>query len=335
LKPIWLTKPNEKWPALEAINNEVARKWDERLLSFPRQKDKSVPDGFDCLWYLPDRAEQKDRLCEAIQAHEKTTIHQPLLCLIHGNEQEAHDKFKECVIDKELPRLNKLYRSDGNKGIWKIDSFSVNFKNISELQNEVLKKLVERMLYNYPDDQEQAIAKIAKRLSEEGRPVILWIKIFTKYCQYQHGLIEQGILDFWAKWPKTNKRNYRLLVFLSFHYPDKNKMELNLKKLFNQFFQRRFTLTHELSQWEDDYPDWNQKNQSLRLVVLPELRPIDEAAVSLWLENDCPDYFSNTRIQAARLEMRKFYKKHPKGVPMATLAKKLKDILQKVTKAST
>jgi hypothetical protein len=151
--------------------------------------NKSIPDY---LWYLPDRGKQKDKLCKAIQEHEKNAKHRPLLCLIYGKMQEEHYSFKDCFVEKEI---DKLYQNDKNDVTQtRIITFP---KDIEGFHKTILGKLREDFfedLFIDADLDDLKIA-IAKRLFEETRPIILCIDIFIESYQDRNDLIKQGIFD--------------------------------------------------------------------------------------------------------------------------------------------
>ena len=290
---------------------------------------KRIPDY---LWYLPDRAAQRKALREAIRKHEKNAKHRPLLCLVHGDEQERHLDFQDCFLKEELPRISKLYKGIESKYV------AIGFKNIDELHDNILEKLWIKLFGDdeYPD----ALTfktEMAQRLAEWTQPLILCIDIETQYCQSQNDIIKRGFLEFWANLP--NPKN-RLLIFLLFQYSQETKRGLALTRFFKPYLIQqkpspiRQKFSEEIHQLEKEI-NLSTFVEKFRVgaVVLPELYPIDEAAAIDWLKNYCRNYFCNTRIDAAKTEIKNFYKNYPKGVPMGKLALTLKKIVTEVREA--
>jgi hypothetical protein len=58
--------------------------------------------------YLCDRSPQKEKLRGAWLAHRCLRPRRPLLCVIHGDEYECHDKFIERLKAEWLPELLQL-----------------------------------------------------------------------------------------------------------------------------------------------------------------------------------------------------------------------------------
>ena len=62
-------------------------------------------DVEQALPYLCNRSKQKSELEEALRQHRELRTGRPLLCVIHGDEYECHDKF--------LERLRTVDRDSG------------------------------------------------------------------------------------------------------------------------------------------------------------------------------------------------------------------------------
>ncbi|MEM9449285.1 MAG: hypothetical protein AAGA75_12230 [Cyanobacteria bacterium P01_E01_bin.6] len=73
----------------------------------PEELNK-LPKVPPLLPYLPDRTEQEYELGKAIQNLMVRPRQQPLLCIVHGDEQQSHDQFLDRLQKVSLPRLLQL-----------------------------------------------------------------------------------------------------------------------------------------------------------------------------------------------------------------------------------
>jgi len=288
------------------------------------------------LFYLADRKKQTAKLGEAINEHEQTISKQrPLVCLVGGEYQESHEKFKDCFVNKTLP---KLYH-------WISDEHDVKCIELTmcdcspdrdELQHDILNKLIEK-LPHFPA--ENTKVGVSQLLAEHEQPVILYIDILIEDCQPVNDIIEKGLIEFWRDWPahqadllrnQQDKPHYRLLVFMCFRYPDTTRFQFT--NPWRKPSRIRKKVTEQL-----DHLD-KQLSQSIYwfqvgTVVLPQLEPIKKEAAIEWLWGDCKNHitFGYDTLKEMEAKIRQFYEGQAHGIPMETLAPQLQKILQEST----
>jgi len=287
------------------------------------------------LFYLPNRKEQTAKLSNAINEHEQTGVKQrPLVCLVGGEYQESHDKFKDCFVGKTLPTLYRWIKHEHDVKCFELTMCDCS-PDRDELQQDILNKLIEK-LSHYPP--ENTKAGVTQFLAEQGQPVIVYIDILIEDCQPVNDIIEKGFIEFWRDWPvpqadyfinQEDNAHYRLLVFMCFHYPNTT--------------QRRFQFTTPWSIQGKVTRQLNRLDKQLSrsiywfkvgTVVLPQLESIKKEAAIEWLRDECKNHqitFSYDRLKTIEAKIRPFYQGHSNGIPMETLAPQLQKILQEST----
>ena len=290
------------------------------------------------LFYLADRKKQTAKLGEAINEHEQTISKQrPLVCLVPGEYQESHDKFKDCFVSKTLP---KLYH-------WISDEHDVKCIELTmcdcspdrdELQHDILNRLIEKLSHFPPENTKAGVAQF---LAEHGQPVIVYIDILIEDCQPVNDIIEKGLIEFWRDWPapqtdyfinQEDKQSYRLLVFMCFRYPDTTQRRFQFTNLCRKPSRIRSNVTRQLNRLDKPLSQsiyWFQ----VGTVVLPQLEPIKKEAAIEWLLNDCKNHITSgyDTLKEMEAKIRQFYEGHSNGIPMETLAPQLQKILQEST----
>ena len=288
------------------------------------------------LFYLADRKKQTAKLSNAINEHEQTISKQrPLVCLVPGEYQESHDKFKDCFVSKTLPTL---YHWIGHEN--DVKCFELTLCDCSpdraELQQNILNKLIEK-LPHYPV--ENTKAGVTQFLAEQGQQVIVYIDILIEDCQPVNDIIENGFIEFWRDWPvpqadyfinQQDNAHYRLLVFMCFRYPDTTRFKLT--NPWSKPSRIRKKVTEQLNRLDKHLSQsiyWFQ----VGTVVLPQLESIKKEAAIEWLRDECKNHitFCDDTLKGMEAKIRQFYEGHANGIPMETLAPQLQKILQETT----
>jgi len=288
------------------------------------------------LFYLEDRKKQRDKLRYAIAEHEQTISKQrPLICLVRGESQEAHDKFKDCFVNKTLPKLYDWIRNEHDVKCIHLTMSDCSSKP-DELQEKLFNELIEGVITT-----ETTKAGVAQKLAEQGQPVIVYIDILIEDCQPVNDIIEKGFIEFWRDWPalqadffinQQDKQSYRLLVFMCFHYPDTTQRRFQFTNPLSKPSRIRKKVTEQLNRLDKHLSQsiyWFQ----VGTVVLPQLDSIKKEAAIEWLWGDCKNHitFGYDTLKEMEAKIRQFYEGHSHGIPMETLAPQLQKILQETT----
>jgi hypothetical protein len=168
------------------------------------------------LFFLPDRKPQKDELKKAIKdyrAQYSDKKQRPLLCLMHGDENE-YGNFIKCLLKNFLPSDNGL-SEHFRKGLFEIELLFEEFHTVDKLHQEILGILENKINANEKET-------IANKFAMERRPIIVHARLLTKDLedwQDDQKTVLDGFIDFWADWPKKVYAQHQLfLVFLSVSY---------------------------------------------------------------------------------------------------------------------
>jgi len=289
-----------------------------------QQKANAFPH---ILCYLPDRKPQKEALKKAIKdyrAQYADKKQRPLLCLIHGNENE-YGNFIKCLLEEVL--VNDKALSDYfRNGRFEIELLLEEFHTVDALHQEIL-AFLETKINAKPEKE-----AIANKLAKERRPIILHVRLFSQdfsKWQDEHKTVIDGFIDFWADWPKKIYAQHQLfLVLLSFSY----EKEKNPLSLLNWFRRKRthFTLMKQFETLNQKYPTIMAffENQHVHGKVLPKLESVKKNdAACKWIstyEEQIKPFWPDT--YALELKIKTLYEKRD-AIPMDELACQLEQLL--------
>jgi hypothetical protein len=288
------------------------------------------------LVYLANRQPQKERLQKTIETYQHSNEKRPLLCLIHGNENE-YGNFIKCLLNDTSP-LNYKYFYQFFRKVKPINincSIENTCATVDELHQEILMRLVESKINAAPEKK-----AIAEKLAQKNQPVIVYTRIWTDHLKNwgdkQKTLID-GFIEFWADWPTIHAQRHLFLVFLSFHYQDKNHYQDKKSPVFSRIkdmfrrqkatdlmIQERFkTLDERFATITDSF-----KHKGIYAVVLPQLKSVEWLSIPAWIE----DYEKYLKIfyhdtYALECQIKELLYKDNKPIPMDELAPKLKKII--------
>lgn len=281
--------------------------------------------------YLPDRTDQEFTLSLAIQRWQSQSKRQPLVCLIHGDELQSHDKFLERLRKVSLPRLLNL------------DLKQTSIKEHHLTWPSTLKKLEQlsaRLTKNLGDSVENnsyaSVEDVNKTFGKHPGPVIVHLHLLTDdWCRLGPGLLHK-ILDFWQQWPELGV-NQTLIVCIFITYQLKRpKPKRKHWWLINPFIwlkgflkcRRCHKLNCEITEQlgtlnESEFREFSNFTGT----VLPQLNNVNRNHVEDWVR--CPE----TRKFAGEAVLEKLMNdvgelfEHTETIPMKEVACKLDEFL--------
>ncbi|MDY6992152.1 MAG: hypothetical protein SVR94_06030, partial [Pseudomonadota bacterium] len=213
--------------------------------------------------YLVNRKDQILKLGRAIQEHQDKR--RPLLCFIHGHEDQCGDLLLTRLEQEFLPKLAgiehgiKIYRFDCDI-----------FHNKNELHEKMLTSLGEQVCDDLFAPQEQ----IAYVIAQQRCLVLLHTHMCSKDWQRGKGInIIHSFIEFWAQWPRLPTQNHLLLVCLFFDY----QSSLEKKPWLNIF--NKPTVNQQI---RASFEQLGLKLPQTTGVVLPELTSIEREQVENW-----------------------------------------------------
>ncbi|MDM8558246.1 hypothetical protein [Candidatus Parabeggiatoa sp. HSG14] len=316
----WLEKKNKLQDLPEAL------KYIKRKDLLPVLEEGKVSPS-DILFYLPDRKPQKDNLKEVIKdyrAQYSDKKQRPLLCLIHGNENE-YGNFIKCLLTEFFPKDNTLSEHFRN-GLFEIELlFEEEFHTVDKLHQEILDSLEKKVKANEKE-------AIANKLARERRPIIVHACLLTKDLetwQDQKNIID-GFIEFWANWPKNIYAQHQLfLVFLSFSY-ESGKNNFSVVNWFRRNKQAtNLTLLNKFERLNEKFPTIMDffKGKKVHAKVLPKLDSVKRKQACNWIkthENQIKKFWDNT--YALEQKVKALYENR-NAIPMEELAPKLEQLL--------
>lgn len=265
----------------------------------PEEKNVNIANA-DLLPYLPDRTPQELELDKKIKAHQ--AIKSPLICIIHGDEEEGHDTF----IMRIKYRLDKILLQEKSADS-QIYSFNCGkFSNREELSENIWLDL-ER--YGSRQNIMDTVAGLT-------HPVILHATMYSKDCQPKK--IQQEIeffLDFCKDWRKEHPQ--LLLICFVFKY-------IESKGFFASLFNKNNTHVRNYLEHKIDFSKYDIDG-----FVLPELQKIHQEDVEMWARR----YLGLINCGKLNPKIRELFK-NQKAISMESLALELEEMLETVKQSA-
>ena len=283
------------------------------------------------LFYLPDRKPQKDELRKAIEAYRvqyPDKKQRPLLCLIHGDENE-YGNFVKCLLGNFLLNDNALSEYFRN-GLFEIELLLEEFHTVDKLHQEILDSLVKNKINAKPEKK-----AIAHELAMKRCPIIIHVRLQSKDLedwQDDDKTVLDGFIEFWADWPKKVYAQHQLfLVFLSFSYEGR-KNNFSVVNWFRRKKSRKATNSALLNQFESlnkKFPTIRAffESEKVHAKVLQKLDSVKRIQACNWIGNyeDQIRKFCNDTYALER-QVKALYKNRD-AIPMEELARELEILL--------
>lgn len=259
--------------------------------------------------YLADCSNQEYHLQEVV----RTDIWQsPIAVIVHGDEYQCLEKFRERLEKVSLPRIMQL-----NEEEEVIKSYAINWPtsitDLKEFPNRLLNSLSNAVLrqgFGGVDAIQQALAL-------HPVPVLIHATILSsEWKRFGAALLDQ-YMEFWQKWPPLAP-GQRLLVFLFIKYESKHSKS----NLFSKPLNKQIESYLELLAFSK-YPP-------LRGVVLPRLNGVSRAEAEDWARSEAVRALCDPDLVIR--EIREWYAKESKDpenqiAPMERVADILKRLL--------
>ncbi len=283
--------------------------------------------------YLPDRTDQEFTLSQAIQRWHSRPQQQPLICLIHGDELQSHDKFLERLRKVSLPRLLNL---DLKQTAIKEHhlTWPSTLKKLEQLSARLTKNLADTVENNSYASAEE----INKTFGKHPGPVIVHLHLLTDdWRRLGPGLLHK-ILEFWQQWPELGI-NQTLIVCIFIKYQLKRSAQKQKRGwLINPFaWLKRFLkcrrcqkLNREITEHLEtlDASEFKEFNHFTG-TVLPKLSNVNRNHVEDWVR--CPDTktFAGEAVLEQLLSAVRQMFEQEETMPMDQVADQLRDLLKK------
>jgi hypothetical protein len=322
--PNWI--PKQDRDKIETLRNRLK---EERLISFfdssaglARAVTKSlsrqlVPTDTRpiprILPYLCDRSAQEERLSDLVEAA-RAKPGRPMVCIIHGDEAEAHDKFFERLRDVTFPYLLSSQQTG-------IKPYRLEWPAERLTSDDIARRLLRalsREVANAPNSGKDFLNNV---ISRNPGPVCVHAHVLTETWEQQGDGLLDAFLAFWRDWPDLGIGTQLLcLLFIKYEVSKKHR---SLKK---DICDRLAGL------------DLNQFN-AVVAGVLPELMGASRLEAENWARSSQAAQFCDPDALVSAVG--KFYEswaalKKPRGtvrIPTVELAPKLYELMSRVQSA--
>lgn len=279
--------------------------------------------------FLCNRIEQDEKLLGMLFA-EKGSLHRPLVCIVHGNENECHDMYKSRLQHFTLPKL----LHGGPSGGFSIPAIYLPFPRSMRTEEQGFLELRNNLAERVAGNRKASDAEIANTLSQFRTPVIIHCYLRTHSREGQGTDLLQSFIEYWNAFPDLPS-TARVIICLFVIYAEGDSRRAH----------RGQTVTKKrgVGFGTRDYLNGLQFSDYDRICggVLPEIIAIPLNDAEDYLRDDrcfqdiCPHHSpSFCNIQAAVEEIRSYYKEIESRdratlVAMQHLAKELRRVLEK------
>jgi len=236
--------------------------------------------------YLPNRSDQEFALREAIQAYLQLNKSSPLICIVHGDEFQCHDKFLERIQKLSLP---KFFQLEATKVIIKDYplAWPSGLKSLEKLPDYLYKHLADVV----GEHGFASLEEINQAFCKYPYPAIVHTHLLTEDWNKQGARILYELLEFWNRWPQLAP-NQQLVICIFVKYQMKRHQKRSpfwfLKPwvLLQAFLKRRKCqkLNQNIQSQIDSLAQSNfSQYENIFGVVLPKLSDISRTHVEDWI----------------------------------------------------
>lgn len=271
----------------------------------------------DFLPYLADRSEAEFRLKEAFKKCRQTKEGRPLICLIHGNEAEAHDRFLE-----RLERVSIAKLLERNPAETTVKRYSLKWPpniatgaNCSEILREYLSDVTSGV-------GSTSIPQMNKIMADLDAPVMIESLFFTEDWAYRGREITDAYLQFWNDWPAIHPGQLLIVCLCVKYRPPEQKgllgrmmskdPNLEIRKyieaLDSQRFDQQYCVSLELSAvQQQDVEEW-AKTQDVSSIC--NVQMLIEEIGTLFKKSELCTEAGHIRMQNLGRELKSLLIKH-------------------------
>jgi hypothetical protein len=313
-KPItsWANR-DEAWTnVIQGIRRAI-----ERL--YLRYKSQDTPKSTNralarpLLPYLCNRSEQELALGIGLRRHQQGSHRRPVVCLIHGDELEAHGDFLERLRLRTLPKLLDLEAKQLS-----VRELPLSLPRRVRMPQVFWQLLGDALLLNSAATPEDIMLEILR--PEE--PLIISLHLLTEVFEESDETLLLRFFEFWNQWPDLPAgRTLIHCVCLKYERCDNSGL-FDFKK------RRRRRLNDRLRRLVESL-DFTAHPQ-LTAIVLPELRAIPRSDVEAWSRYEQVRKWCRIHER----EIRAMYQRpdlcnHDGHIPMELLAEELQKLISR------
>jgi hypothetical protein len=253
--------------------------------------------------YLCDRSEQEDALAEAVLLHRQERSARPLVCLIHGDEQECHAEYLERM---QYRSLRKFFTLEARR--MEVKDYWLRPPRRA-LSAGAFWACLGQALF---DDSSKAQSDIWQFIAHHEEPMMLVLELLTEDFVEPGESLLRSVIDFCGGWRDLPPgRAVILCVSLKYQRFGKTGLFDFKKKKLRQLNQSLRGLMKSLAL---------ESRAEVSVAVLPELEAIPRGDVERWKRSQQVRGLPDKQIRA-------WYEETDR-IPMEDLAEKLKPFIE-------
>lgn len=170
--------------------------------------------------YLPNRTDQEFELGQAIPQLLGQSPRRPLLCLVHGDELQSHDKFLERLRKVSLPRLLRLDPKQTAIKEYHLQ-WPASLKKLDTLWARLTKNLADTV----ENDSFATVQTINQTFGKYPGPILVHLHLLTDDWQRLGPNLLPKILEFWQNWPNLgSEQTLVVCVFIKYQHRQSTKV---------------------------------------------------------------------------------------------------------------
>lgn len=297
--------------------------------SLPQQRPNAqqIPS---LLPYLPDRIEQEGELADAIQ-RSRAQAGRPLVCVVHGDEGQSHDKFLERLREVSLLRLLQPDQKPAPVKAYHL-KWPASLRQIDKLSARLSKNLADAVKQNSFASPEDINQTFCTHLG----PVLVHLHLMTDDWDRLGASPMAKILEFWQDWPDLGPdQTLVICVFIKYQLKrpsgKKRRWFLNPIGWLKQFLKCRRCqkLNRAIGEQLDalDAAGFKAYNQ-LTGIVLSKLDNLNRSHVEDWVRDEETRKFAGEAAVARLLRDAGALFDQDETMPMDAVASHLTDLLK-------
>jgi hypothetical protein len=247
-----------------------------------QQPERKIPS---LLPYLVNRSEQEYKLEKRIKKLRKKAPFSPLICIIHGDEFQSHDKFLERLHKVSLPKFL------GQESIKQYHLPSPpKLKNSHEFSDYLRNKLADIVIKR----SSATLEEINVFFNECSIPILIHTHLLTEQLQKQEFATLDNLLDFWHTWPTNLNQKLIICIFIKYqikrkkHIKGSDIISLSCSCISYFFKQYRYQkVKQKIYQHLNTLSGSNfDKFNGSSVLVLPELTGVNRKEVEDWVRTE-------------------------------------------------
>jgi hypothetical protein len=222
--------------------------------------------------YLCDRGPQESYLERVIEnyfkdeniAGDTRDLRKPLVCIIHGNDEECVGMYRRRLQEFSLRRF---LRADPTRFLIRTHFLKLptEVTDVELCIRDLQKDLAEKLTY----DRSASPQAIIEDISKLDAPVLIYSSLDTEIWDKKAPKIVRAFLQFWDRFPKLSPTSKLICCLLVTHNTGNPQFAANKEKA------RKFLMKAGLSPYD-----------GFKLLVLPELGPVNQQEAINWIHED-------------------------------------------------